>query len=987
MSTSKRLPLNTSTGIQELQELTRWVKVLKPNELNLFDRLYTGKIVEKSSPMKIKNNVDENRFSTVIEILDSTGDEEERASRLIFLVKKLEDDIDQIQKNMEEFERGDDETAKRKHLVETKFLMIFDAILLIREGRDYGLIRTLEEGEIANELIERYCKWEYDKSISTKLPRFEKNRGGNLDRDNDGVDYSNVALFQQLCGKLPPAPIAHQILSFSLLDWQKRMFDKLKEGSNVICCAPTSSGKTMIALGFIYTYLKYRPKSLLVYVTPNNVLAMEVSAILNKYVPNQVSTLLDDRMDRKMDERVVVVTPTGAFTHRFIDEKIPGDSFLVVDEVHCIGNKEGVKMEWCLRKFSCIQTLILSATMTQNTIEKLKGCIRNSEPIHEINETTRFMIPQHIIPKLGVGVGVGVGEVCVGGDINLMPLNPVGSIILEDLSNENLDIPMTPRDILSLFVKIFKTFGMSLHGWLHPIRFFFVNKGKKPDVVETLEDIDERIVSGDGDGDEEGPLESGEIRRLSLDDFAAWQKALLDFLGGLDEKEKVQSIFDAYKMSLTDEGTAVCSLENAYKLVEKLKEEHMLQGLFFFPNICRAFKYATFIYKELVKKPSSSRAQRKDKEIEGKIELLKKQLASLEKVKLKKGADAKDLKEKKYQIRDMIAALEGSGSFVQSQHSLAENMITGEDFDLLVDLLKKWNSNINQSNPLAQMFLFGIGVLSGDMPYNLQILIRRLYVSNNIGILMVTEDCAYGINTPTKTVILSDGFSESQRRQMAGRAGRKGLVTSAWVVYFRLQNVEEAGQKLCDLKGNELVLYTNNKFPGEHKWITKITHETHPYVFSKDELESVVPFFLKTRNSFGHSAIMAPFVVDSVIKGTFGQTNRHICCILAVIAVSPFNRPFGVKEGWNYEFPANVKKLYEDNGFKGVVPNYLAYLWLTNQTSILSIDEIEELVEVSKHWTYLFMLLKSHFIGDEDKLYLQILDLITMSNIRTSTLI
>ena len=964
---SKKTPPCSPGGIADLRELTRWVKVLQQNELALFDKLFSGKETQKIS--KKSAFTDEMRFSSVKEVIDSTTDEEERATRLINLVYKLENDIVQIITEAEYFQRNEAENSKIQHKIDTLFLSIFDASLLIKDAKKFELIVGDILKEKAEKIINKYITWRFDFSIKTKLPTFNKN----LDEEEQ---YENIALFQQLAGKLPPSPIAHQILSFSLLEWQHRMFAKLKDGENVICCAPTSSGKTMIALGFIYAFLKNRPKSLLVYIAPNNVLAMEIAAVLNKYVPNQVSTLLDDKLERKFDERVVVCTPNGAFTHKFVNERINHDSFLVVDEVHCIGNKNGVNMEFCLRKFSNIQTLILSATMTSNTIQKLRGCIRNSLPINEINETTRFMIPQHMIPKSD------------GQDIKFVPLNPVGSIIYEDLRNPYLDIPMTPRDILSLFVKIYREFGQNLPEYLHPIRFFFIHNCRKPVEVLYLKDI------------EENEPETGEIKRLSLDDFAAWQKNIFDFLAfpsdeninlhqenGKKWDESVQSILDAYKLSLTDESTCECTLENAYKLVERLKSEHMLQALFFFPNTCRAFKYATFIFRELLKKPVSPKAQKTDKENQNKIEQLKKQLDSLERVQLNKGADRNDIKERRYQLEDAIRALQGSSSNVQYEHSLSEVVICAEDFEKLVALFKKWNTNITYSSALIQMITLGIGVLSGDMPYDLQVLIRKLYANNAIAVLCVTEDCAYGINTPTKTVVLSDGFTESQRRQMAGRAGRKGLSTSAWVIYFRLMNPEEAGQKLNDLKGKELILYTQNKLPGQHKWITDVSNIDHPYVFNKEQFEKITPFFLSARTIFGHSAIMAPFILDAAIKSTIGQTNRHIRTILSVIAVSPFNEPFSKKEDWIYELPVEVRRIYLDNGFGEIVPNHTAYLWLTNETGDISLENIESLVEVSKYWSHLFLLLQGFFPEGEIKLYQQIQDLIIIANIRTSTTI
>jgi len=113
--------------------------------------------------------------------------------------------------------------------------------------------------------------------------------------------------------------------------------------------------------------LQNEPKSLLVYVVPNNVLALEISAILNKYHNGRVSTILDREVDRRMDERVIVCTPSGAINSEFVDTVLPENSLLVVDEVHAIANDGGQEMEYVFREMSTVQTLVLSATMTVET--------------------------------------------------------------------------------------------------------------------------------------------------------------------------------------------------------------------------------------------------------------------------------------------------------------------------------------------------------------------------------------------------------------------------------------------------------------------------------------------------------------------------------------------------------------------------------------------------------------------------------------------
>ena len=137
--------------------------------------------------------------------------------------------------------------------------------------------------------------------------------------------------------------------------------------------------------------------------------------------------------------------------------------------------------------------------------------------------------------------------------------------------------------------------------------------------------------------------------------------------------------------------------------------------------------------------------------------------------------------------------------------------ISPESFKEFVEMLKRWNKNFTQSHYLAQMVLYGIGVLSGDMPLELQVYIRQLFSSGVIALLLTTSDCGYGINTPTRTVVLSSGLTEANRRQMKGRAGRKGLGYKAYAVSFRC-DVAEARQHLTSLEGKRVELFEDDNF-------------------------------------------------------------------------------------------------------------------------------------------------------------------------------
>jgi hypothetical protein len=300
--------------------------------------------------------------------------------------------------------------------------------LLLKEALDNGVFcaegKKIKEEKVAKRMVDFFLGWRSNGTImSEKLGEF-----------NVEKEIVNIALFQQLCGGIPIAPIADSIMPFSMLDWQKNMFMALRKRANVIVSAPTSSGKTMIALGYIIAFLMNEPKSVLVYVVPNNVLALEISAILNRFIEGKVSIILDKDSERKQDERTIVVTPSGAIQSGFIETELPENALLIIDEIHTIlGN---IELEVVLREMSRVQTLLLSATISDDIIEKLVGVINNGREKVVIKESTQFIVAQDMISR-----AVGGGE-----EVTLMSINPICNMNrLEEI--RGAEISMTARDV------------------------------------------------------------------------------------------------------------------------------------------------------------------------------------------------------------------------------------------------------------------------------------------------------------------------------------------------------------------------------------------------------------------------------------------------------------------------------------------------------------------------------------------------------------
>ena len=233
----------------------------------------------------------------------------------------------------------------------------------------------------------------------------------------------------------------------------------------------------------------------------------------------------------------------------------------------------------------------------------------------------------------------------VNGNLSLVPMNPIGAVKLEEMRDSDLDLSLTPRDVLSIFVRMVKVLGVSnVPEYLAPVRFFCLHRGKIPEKKRSLGEI--------MDEEEE---DEGIVRRLSMADISGWQRALLDFLVNPGEmfevegREKmVEKILSSYRMSLTDEMTVAFSPEAAFKVVEELKEKEMFPALFFFPNLFGAVHMASHLVRFLLKKEVSGKEKKEEKAKKSKVRTLEKQISSLERAK----GNGREMRERRKNLED-----------------------------------------------------------------------------------------------------------------------------------------------------------------------------------------------------------------------------------------------------------------------------------------------------------------------------------------------
>jgi hypothetical protein len=943
-----------------ISQLSNCVSTLSPAAIHLFNLLYRGEDTSKNSQADTCG--DEINVISISNILNSTNNPLIRAKKIIEFIDKIFVAVEKASSEFKNFQRSEEMKKKFEGWCEDHLKTCIEGCLLLKEAIDNGIFdlsgKKIKEEKVARRMINFFLGWRKNGAImSEKLGEF------NIDKE-----IINVALFQQLCGGIPIAPIADSIMPFTMLEWQKNMFMALRKRANVIVSAPTSSGKTMIALGYIIAFLMNEQKSILVYIVPNNVLALEISAILNRFIEGKVSTILDKDSERKQDERTIVITPSGAIQSGFINLEIPDNALLIIDEIHTIiGN---IELEICLREISKVQTLLLSATISNELIEKLSELINNGLEKVIIRENTQFIVAQDMIPK-------EIDEKN-GKNIILSSINPISNIDnIMDIKSNNLSL--TARDVTVLFNKIVKRFGIEgTPEYLAPIPFFCKYGCKKPEQIRFLDGKIDRVNENeddeeeDEDDEEEEEEESGIVKRLTMNDIQKWQEFLINFL---IEKEDI-TILKSYQNN--DLMKVEFTPKNTFLIIEECKKKDMFPALFFFKSLYGAIYYTG----EIIKLLDSKQPDHIVREKKSCVKLLEKQIASLSKMK----GNGKELRARRELIEFQLQqSIHSEMVSVNDYKCLSKDGgISTEEFGKYVEILKNWNKKINQSHLIAQMVLYGIGILSGDMPFDLQVFIRGLFNSGIIVLLMTTADCAYGINTPTKTVIVGDGIDDIDRKQMKGRAGRKGLGFRA---FFLGGNKKEIKMKEYDeekIDSHKIYHYDPiiyQKFKDKN-WIN---NDLQHVLFLNDDYEINKEFYNRAYLIFGLGAILAPSILKELLKDMpVNDSNRNIRIILGIIGCIPQNKPYIIKEEWGYEIPEKVVEIYLNNGYKIFHPNWFAYQWLMNQKNEFSFSQKEECIANGKYWSYLFFLLLPIFkkiLGDHkgEDLYNNIQGLITNS--------
>ena len=635
--------------------------------------------------------------------------------------------------------------------------------------------------QIANE---KYNK-KYETLINSIEDKFQK----------DEYDFK-LYMLKELGDILPPLNYWDNP-DKKLEDWQINTLNYIKQNKSILVRAPTSSGKSFIALSAGVLHNK------VIYICPSVPVVYQVGSHFKKMGKN-IQYLIEGHKYLLNDKgNIYIGTP------KYIEDYIYkiGNNFdyAVFDEIHNLNNKDGNIYENLIKIFNC-NFVALSATIKNiNFLKDIFNKIHNnSKKIELIEYNNRFINNQK----------------WVWNNNKLIKLNPI-SCLNKSAINELVDsnISFTPNDCAVIWESldnIIEEYG-----------------------DEELENLIENISPDNVFNDKDNKS------LLTLNDCKKYEELLKENIVKINKINPIviDKLLNEYNIEYISPKTE----DSILKMLRKLKKSKMLPMLLFNPDedICENlfdYIYNKLHLNELVDYPYYYIIlEKKDKLYN---EYINNRQTFIDNIKISKNSkntknilddkiDNFDKTEKNKFITNIIQFYENCIEKINKNNHINKEkqlkyinkelleFIDNPDFSkpdifkkhpdycftdnepMDANSIKKIRKEIHQSlglnisyeNPIFQMLKRGIGIYTENMPQEYKWIIQKLLADRLIGVVITDRTLCQGIDLPIKTsCIYGDKntiFTKDDILQISGRAGRRGHDTSGNVIYYNIDNFRE----------------------------------------------------------------------------------------------------------------------------------------------------------------------------------------------------
>lgn len=756
---------------------------------------------------------------------------------------------------------------------------------------DYHIIShiiffSLQNDVILDELVDLY-----DEILNKYKKKYEK------------VDLLELQL-NNLSSYLPPIDPFNDS-KLTLDDWQLETFNMIEQKKNILICAPTSAGKTVVSS--YCAVLGHKT----IFVVPSDELARQVGGIFRNLSGITVKIVTNKEYFCDTTFKVLVGTPNRLeeyLTMNGVDEF----TYAIFDEWHMLNSEEGGAYEKIFKLLKC-PFLALSATLEDpERIRRWMMSVKNVN-IELIEYKKRFIIQQRYLWNSN----------------KLIHLHPLSCIDINYLKNDGFnksELSFTPRDSFDLYKKLCNNVELeSENGMpkLHPSNVLKKHKWEQINLTDTIE----------------------------------YENKLKDFLTKLSftNEEVVKKILDEYKVNENENEF------NLVKLIKTLLKKNMCPVIFFKINPIRCLD----LFKKIVlllEEEQNKKFPHHNDDLEIKLNYFEKFMnkvkANKENLKIPRDADPHTfLKESENKIESeilnemkdkytvminrRIEKIKDNDNYTDKTKSYYEKYYTKELEEVLCqenlyhvdknrphpeycfnnmgidstymrkvrrELKNTLKTQINYTHP----FLIGIerGIIPyfKDMEVPFQRIAQSLFSNKKIPVVISDESLGFGINLPIKTVVMlgekdTEIIDPVLANQMIGRSGRRGIDREGHVVF--------AGVNWKDIlrnKYNKLIgMNPKDEFlplPFYFKKYSKddieriFTNTLRDYTYGEcDDNKKLILSKLKSKNyirkennslliwscrNYNKNAFYLPIVINGLLDGSEIEVFESICSLFDI---------------------------------------------------------------------------------------------------------
>jgi len=651
-----------------------------------------------------------------------------------------------------------------------------------------------------------YLKIKKDNFTITPIIRIEYQKEFDaMEKVINSKDLINLQ-FSKHPDKMPPL---NQKGFIKFDEWQIKVVENINNNISTIVIAPTSAGKTVLA-GYATT------KGRTLIVMPTDALCWQmasyVGGFLNTEVPIFTSTHCTiprdkchckDKINRRLNKScalctmslrdknvenlnssiAIVGTPDALLD--YIPLINSNFDWIIMDEIHMIGKKEGCSMELIAKVFNKVKFLALSATIGNvDEITKWFQKLNPERKVENIKCEKRFFNLQRYYynPK----------------ENKLNVLHPLALVDISDFNNGsilNKNLQPTPTDTWILYNKL----------------------------KEEFKDLDKLNHTKYFEKDEIVHLDKANKYFFDLIQFMIEQTST--------KEDVINKIINSFKnIELNNESV------DLLKLIFKLKEENKTPVIIFQKNTLACLRMVRKFAKTIDNtedaefpdlRKNRMHLIKKAKRLEKQFDKKEKDDADLVKVTVDKNGFVNKTKVTKNKIKTETGKRDKSKQYEKNKEEKQEKSVEIEletiNLEGLQQPTDKYNFNdiqyfseeqiIELEKPfkmwfeadngqfhfIVKLLWRGVGVYAKGLPDPYLRLVQKLTKEKKIAVLFSDMSLVFGVSMPFRTsVIYRDSFVEDDLdamlyHQMAGRAGRRGLDKEGNVVFagYKWSRIEE----------------------------------------------------------------------------------------------------------------------------------------------------------------------------------------------------